>query len=108
MQFSFAILIVALILARRIQRATQFQKYNQTVMIIRIILFGFIALGFLFYSLFDPLILLWDVIGIAGGLALAYVATNHAKFEKRENGLYFKTHVWVEITVIVLFIARFA
>lgn len=56
----------------------------------------------------SPSILIPDGIGIITGLVLAYIATNHAQFEKRGEGLYFKTHIWVEIVVIVLFLVRFS
>jgi hypothetical protein len=108
MQPTFIIVLVVLLLVRRIQRSIGFQKYNKAVMIVRIVLFGLIAFSFLFAALLFPIVLAWDSIGIIAGLALAYVATNHAQFEKREKGLYFKTHVWVEITVITLFVARYA
>lgn len=71
------------------------------------LIFGVIAILFLSGSIVNTAVLIPDAIGIIAGLILAYIATNHAKFEKRENGLYFKTHIWVEIAIIVLFLARF-
>jgi hypothetical protein len=53
------------------------------------------------------MMLVGDGIGVLAGLILAYIATNHAKFEKRENKLYFKTHIWVEMIVLILFLVRF-
>ncbi|HTA26352.1 MAG TPA: CcdC protein domain-containing protein, partial [Bacteroidia bacterium] len=107
MKYTVVIFLVALILARRIRRSVGFQKYNQPLLIIRIVLFSIISLLFLAFAILYPMAFVSDGVGIIAGLILAYIATNHAQFEKRENGLYFKTHIWVEIVVITLFLARF-
>jgi len=72
------------------------------------VLFALFALSLLSGVIMSPSILIPDGIGIITGLVLAYIATNHAQFEKRGEGLYFKTHIWVEIVVIVLFLVRFS
>jgi hypothetical protein len=108
MQFTFIIFLVALILFRRVKRSIGFQKYNETTLIVRMVLFSIITLSILAFALVNPMSLIADGIGILAGLILAYIATNHAQFEKREDGLYFKTHIWVEVAVICLFLARFA
>ncbi len=107
MKFTVIIFLVALILARRIRRSIGFQKYNEPLLIIRIVLFSIISLLFLAFAMLYPMAFVSDGVGIIAGLILAYIATNHAQFEKREDGLYFKTHIWVEIVVIALFLARF-
>ncbi|HTB32680.1 MAG TPA: hypothetical protein VK808_11670 [Bacteroidia bacterium] len=107
MQFTFVIFLVTLILFRRVKRSIGFQKYSQPTLIIRVVLFSIITLAILAFAILNPKVLLPDGLGILAGLVLAYIATNHAQFEKREDGLYYKTHLWVEITVICLFLARF-
>lgn len=107
MQKLIVIVVLVLILSRRIKRSIGFQKYNQTTLIIRMVAFGIITISVLLTSIIYPPTLFYDVAGIIAGLILAYIATNHAQFEKREDGLYFKTHIWVEIAVIALFLARF-
>ena len=99
--------LVAWLLVRRIKRSIGFQKYNPTTLIMRMVAFGIIALSILCTSIIFPSVLWYEGLGIIAGLVLAYIATNHAEFEKRENVLYFKTHVWIEIIVICLFLARF-
>lgn len=108
MNFTVIILLAALVLFRRIKRSIGFQKFNEASLIIRMVIFGLVSLLILFSAIIYPMALIGDGIGIIAGLVLAYIATNHAQFEKREKGLYFKTHIWVEITVIVLFVIRFA
>jgi len=107
MKFVVIIALVTMLIVRRIKRSIGFQKFNETTLIIRMVLFGVIILSILSYAITNPASIVWDVLGIVVGMILAYVATNHAQFEKREDALYFKTHVWVEIAVICLFLARF-
>ncbi len=112
MQQIIGIALLTLIILRRMKRSVGFQRYNKITLVIRMILFALIALFILsydlgFYGIVSSTALVPDGIGIMAGLALAYVATYHAQFEKREDGLYYKTHIWVEATVVCLFIARF-
>src|ERR1700722_20007063 len=106
MKFPIIVALIAFVAFRRIKRSIGFQKFSETSLIIRMVIFGLVALLILFGAIINPMSLVYDGIGIVAGVVLAYIATNHAKFEKRENGLYFKTHIWVEITIIVLFMAR--
>jgi hypothetical protein len=112
MQPLIGIAILTLLIIRRLKRSIGFQKYNNVTIIVRMVLFGIIALFILafdlgFNAIFSPAALIPDAIGILAGLILAYIATNHAQFEKREDGLYFKTHIWVESLVVALFLGRF-
>jgi hypothetical protein len=107
MKFPFIIFLVALLLFRRIKRSVGFQKYNETSLIIRMVLFSIVSLLFLGFGFLYPMAFINDGVGIIAGLILAYIATNHAQFEKRDNGLYFKTHVWIELAVVCLFLFRF-
>ncbi len=107
MKFPIIVFLIALILARRIRRSIGFQKFNEPLLIVRVVLFSIVSVLFLAFAFLYPMAFVSDGLGIIIGLVLAYTATNHAKFEKRENGLYFKTHIWVEIVVITLFLARF-
>ena len=102
------IALLVFVIALRIKRSIGFQQYSEVRIIIRMVAFGIVSFFLLSGAIIFPMMLIGDVIGIIAGLILAYIATNHAQFEKREKGLYFKTHIWVEITVLVLFVARFA
>jgi len=106
MKLPIIIALIVLVAFRRIKRSIGFQKFSEPSLIIRMVVFGLVALLILFGAIINPMSLISDGIGIIAGLVLAYIATNHAKFEKRENGLYFKTHIWVEMIVITLFMAR--
>jgi len=107
MQNIVLVSVLVLIIIQRIKRSIGFQKYNPTTLIIRMVAFGIMTLAILSSSILYPLTLFYDGLGVIAGLVLAYIATNHAEFEKKEDGLYFKTHIWVEIVVIALFLARF-
>ncbi len=108
MQAIIGIILVLLIIARRVKKSIGFQKFNQTTLIIRMVSFAIIMLLILSASIMYPETIFYNGVGIIAGLVLAYIATNQAQFEKREDGVYFKTHVWVELTVMGLFLARIA
>jgi hypothetical protein len=104
----FLIGLLVLLVILRIKRSIGFQPFRESTLIIRIVSFGILAIMLLSGAVIFPMMLIGDGIGIIAGLILAYIATNHAKFEKRENKLFFKTHIWVEVTVLILFVVRFA
>jgi hypothetical protein len=108
MKVVILITLVLLLVARRIQHSIGFQQYRQTTLTVRMVLFVLFALSLLSGGLVTPSLLIPNGIGIIAGLVLAYIATNHTQFEKRGEGLYFKTHIWVEIVVITLFVVRFS
>jgi hypothetical protein len=101
------ILLLVFLVILRIRRSIGFQLYRESTLIVRMVSFGILIFFLLSGAIIYPMLLIGDGIGIIAGLVLAYIATNHAKFEKREKGLYFKTHIWVEISIIALFLARF-
>lgn len=50
-----------------------------------------------FHRLFD-----WPCCGAGLGLT----AIRHTRFEHRADGWYYRTHLWIEIAVLVLFLSR--
>lgn len=108
MKVVILIALVVVLLVRRIQTGMGFQQYRQTTITIRVVLFVLFALSLLSSTVMSPKGLIPDGIGIFAGLVLAYIATKHAQFEKKGESLYFKTHIWVEIVVVVLFLMRFS
>lgn len=104
---TFLLIIFALLIFRRIRSIMGFQRYSSTSLMIRMVLFlvfGFITLCL---AVLNPITFLTDSIGIVIGLGLLYFGVKHTLFEKRENGLYYRTHAWVEFSIIFLFVARY-
>ena len=58
-------------------------------------------------SALHPLSYFYDLIGIALGLILTVYALKHVSIENRGGVLYFRTHLWVELIVLFLFLYRF-
>ncbi|HXB11017.1 MAG TPA: hypothetical protein VNZ45_03445, partial [Bacteroidia bacterium] len=103
------ILLIAFAIFIRIKRSIGFQKYRIAVPIARILICTLIlVIVFSFGFLFHPSTLLPDAGGIVAGIGLAFLGVRHAKFEMRKDGLYYRTHIWVEIGILVLFFARLA
>ena len=57
---------------------------------------------------FRPIALIYDVVGIAIGLGLVYIAMKKTIFENREDGIYYRTHIWIELSVLLLILGRVA
>lgn len=103
------LLIVALIvfvMYRRVKRTIGFQKLARTRLIFRTVMFGLLGCVLLYMGLLHPINFIADAVGLAAGLVLGYYAIKHIRFEKREDIWYYRTHLWVEVTIIVLLIGR--
>ena len=93
----------------RIRRSIGFQKYRVAVPIARIFVCTLIlGIIFTFGFLFHPDTIVPDIGGIIAGAGLAFLGVRHAIFEMRKDGLYYRTHMWVEVGILVLFFARLA
>ncbi len=103
------ILLIAFAIFIRIKRSIGFQKYRIAVPIARILVCTLIlVIVFSFGFMYHPSTLLPDAGGIIAGIGLAFLGVRHATFEMRKDGLYYRTHIWVEISILVLFFARLA
>jgi uncharacterized protein YacL len=100
--------IVAFAIYRRVKRTIGYQKLSRSRLIFRTIMFGLLGCVILYIGFLHPINLLADGIGLAAGLVLAYYAIKHIRFEKRADAWYYRTTLWVEITVIVLLLGRIA
>ncbi|MFT0823892.1 sporulation protein [Bacillus swezeyi] len=76
-------------------------------MMFRIVLFTGIFLFLLTMSALHPLSYLYDLIGIILGLMLTAYALKNVSIENRDGVIYFRTHLWVELLVLCLFLYRF-
>jgi hypothetical protein len=103
------IILVALAIFLRIKRSLGFQQYRPMLAISRITVCVIILLiTFGFALRFHPETLLTDAIGVVAGLGTAYLGVWHVKLEERKDGLYYRTHVWVEVGILLLFFVRLA
>jgi hypothetical protein len=101
-----AILMIVLV-ARRVMRSIGFQKFSQVRLIVRIVLISLLSLILLIGAAFHPLSYLTDFGGMLLGLVLLYWSAKHSVFERRQDGLYYRTNIWIELIVVVLFLSRF-
>jgi hypothetical protein len=106
--YIFAALFIGFIIYRRTKRTIGFQKLSRRRLMFRTIMFGVLGLVILGLGFLHPIFFVADAIGLVGGVALGLVAIRHTRFEKREDVWFYRTHLWVEITVLVLFLGRVA
>lgn len=100
------IALLVLIISIRVKRSIGFQKYAATRLTIRIVLFALIATLILGMAVLHPSLLMYDVVGIILGLTLAFLAVKNTVFENRNEGLFYRTHIWLELSILFLFFAR--
>ncbi|MEC1021191.1 sporulation protein [Bacillus paralicheniformis] len=100
----FAIVSIVYI---KFKRSVGYQPLKPARMLFRIILFSGIFVFLLTMSALHPLSYFYDLIGIALGLILTVYALKHVSIENRDGILYFKTHLWIELIVLLLFLYRF-
>lgn len=107
-QFAVPLVVIALIMYRRTKRSIGFQKLSVRRMSIRLVFFAFAAAMLLLLALKHPVMLIGYAAGAAGGLVLARYAERYFVTERRNGELYFRTHIWIESTVLALFLGRIA
>ncbi|WNR45178.1 hypothetical protein [Paenibacillus roseipurpureus] len=108
LHYLIPVLIIGLIVYRRAKRTIGFQKLATRRLTIRLSLFSLLG-GIIFLLGFvHPIHFIGYGIGLAGGTYLGMTAIRHTRFEHRSDGWYYRTHLWVEITVLVLFLGRLA
>lgn len=101
-------LLIGLMLYRRTKKTIGLQKLVRSRLWFRTIVICMIGCLFLYASLLHPMNLIADVVGLACGLILAFYAVRHTEFEKRSDGWYYRTSLWVNIAVLVLLVGRIA
>ncbi|MDM5198353.1 sporulation protein [Fictibacillus enclensis] len=106
-QMAILLLVMAFVIYRRTQRTIGFQFFKPRRLIFRMILFTLIIIGFLANAALHPHTLFYAVPGILIGAVLVRYAALHSKFQWKNNELYYRTHKWIEATVLILFLGRF-
>jgi hypothetical protein len=107
-QYIFVALLIGFIIYRRTKRTIGFQKLSRKRLMFRTMMFGILGLVILGLGFLHPIFFVADAVGLAGGVVLGLIAIRHTRFEKREDVWFYRTHLWVEITVLVLFLGRIA
>lgn len=102
------VILIGFAIYRRVRRTIGFQKLQPRRLRFRAALFAILGLLILALAVYHPIQLVGDAVGLAGGLTLAYYGIRHLRFEKREEGWFYRTHGTVEAVVLVLFIGRIA
>ncbi len=105
-KYLIPVLLVGYLIYRRVQKTIGFQKYTPSRLTFRIVLFSLVSILILSVTLVNPMALLADAVGILLGLVLVYFAVKNTIFENRGEGLFYRTHIWVELTVLFLFFTR--
>ncbi|MGG3575126.1 sporulation protein [Bacillus gobiensis] len=106
LQFLAPILLVAFVIFRRVRKSMGFQPFKPNLIKFRIAIFSIISFIFLYFSAQHPLSYVYDLAGILlGGILVAYAMKN-IMFEFRENVLFYRTHLWIELFIIFLFLSR--
>jgi hypothetical protein len=106
MQIALPFVIIAFVLYRRVKRSIGFQRFSPKGLKFRIVLFAFVGVILLAVSIIHPILIVADVVGIAAGAVLAYYAIRHFIYEWRDELLYSRTHIYIESTVLILFLGR--
>lgn len=100
------VLLVLFALYRRIRRTVGYQPLAKRRMTTRMVLFLVVLVLFLVSGYLNPIIYLYDAIGIVIGGAIAIISIRTTSFEQRANGWYYRPHPWIGILLVVLLIGR--
>ncbi|MGG1553846.1 hypothetical protein [Paenibacillus ferrarius] len=102
------LLFIAFFIYRRIKRTVGFQPLRRRRLIVRTSLFSVFGVVILALGFVHPIHFIGYGLGLAGGTLLGLTAIRHTRFEHRADGWYYRTHLWIDITVLVLFLGRLA
>lgn len=107
--YIFPILIIAIAIFLRIKRSLGFQIHRPIVSILRIVVCLMIIAVLLYFGInFHADTLIYNYAGMAFGFVLAFLGAKNVSIEQRKTGVYYRTHVWIEIGILALFFARLA
>ncbi|OCT14811.1 hypothetical protein A8709_11620 [Paenibacillus pectinilyticus] len=108
MHYVIPVLIIGFIIYRRTKRSIGFQKLSRGRLTFRLSLFSILGVIIFLLGFVHPIHFIGYLIGLAGGTFLGLTAIRHTRFEHRSDGWYYRTHLWVEVTVLILFLGRIA
>ncbi len=99
-------LTMAFVIYRRFKKSIGFQKLNPFWMKFRMSALALIGCVLLYGAVLKPTLFIFILGGLTLGLILVILAVRHSEIENREEVLYFRTHILIETTVILLLIGR--
>jgi hypothetical protein len=105
-QVALPFILIAFVLYRRVKKSIGFQRFSPKGMRVRSVIFGVLGLILLAVGFIHPILFLADAVGIAAGGVLGYYAIRHFVYEWRAEFLYTRTHIFIESTVLILFLGR--
>lgn len=112
MQHASTFVIIGLLILfgiyRRTRRTIGFQKFKKGSMITRMILLTIVGILFLAMGYLNPMVYIYDVLGMILGGVIAYYAIRTTSFEWRKDAWFYRPHPWIGILLFVLFIGRIA
>ncbi|SDM54557.1 hypothetical protein SAMN04488137_0675 [Fictibacillus solisalsi] len=106
-QMAIPLLIMVFVVYRRVRQTIGFQFFKPRRLIFRMIVFSLIIIGFLANAALHPRTLFYAVPGLCLGIVLVHNAARHSTFQWKNNELHYRTHKWIEATVLILFLGRF-
>lgn len=104
--YAIPILIICFFIYRRTKRTIGFQKLAKGRLKFRLTLFSILGIAIFLLGFVHPIHFIGYLIGLAAGAGLGLTAIRHTRFEHRADGWYYRTHLWIEIAVLVLFLSR--
>jgi len=105
--YIFPIVFILLAIILRIKRSIGFQLYRPIVATFRILICLAIIAVLLYFAIsFHPDTLIYNGAGMAAGFILAFFGAKNAIVEQRKSGIYYRTHIWIEVGILALFLAR--
>jgi hypothetical protein len=105
-QYIIPVILIAFLISRKIRRTIGFQKYSKPRLIIRIVILSIVTLPVLALAALHPISLVSDTVGVLIGFVLLFFATKNTVFEKRNDNLFYRTHIWIELLILFIFFGR--
>ncbi|MDR3565995.1 MAG: DUF1453 family protein [Negativicutes bacterium] len=105
---SIIILFILFRIYRRIRKIGDFQKFVKWRMLARITMMAVIGVILLFTGLPNPVMYLFDSVGILLGGIVSYFAIQTSSFEWREDDWFYSQNPRISMFLIVLFVGRIA
>ncbi|MGG1290291.1 CcdC protein domain-containing protein [Bacillus smithii] len=104
----FIVLLVLFGIYRRTRRTIGFQKFAKTQMITRIVLLSIVGIAFIVTGFLNPMVYIFDAIGIVLGVFISYYAIRTTSFEWRKDAWFYRPNPWIGFLLFLLFVGRIA
>lgn len=101
------ILVLAVAIAIRVKRSFGFHKYRRVIPWFRILICAAILVVIFGFGIhYHPNTVIINAGGVLVGLGLSYIGMKSVVVEQREDGIYYKAHVWIEVGILIIFFIR--